>query len=204
VPRPGFAAQQFDVLRIEGVGGLCCLATVGVPSTKPFRRIPQVSGRSVRRHMMRIRYALIFVAVGLLASCDRAISPAQEQLDWATVSGRQMILVSTTDPDGEPRTTRLWIVVVGESGYLRSADTQWAKDVERNPNFLLIVGDASYPVSATRVPAGTDEHSRVMDAYSEKYGLLGRTVLRFYSLIGRYSGPSDARILRLEPEPPGV
>ncbi|MHC4991924.1 MAG: hypothetical protein ACYTGC_13185 [Planctomycetota bacterium] len=115
-----------------------------------------------------------------------------------------MILVTTTDPSDEPRTTRLWIVVVGESGYLRSADTQWARDVERNPEFLLIAGDLSYPVSAMWVPFGTDEHSRVMDAYSEKYGLLGRTVLRFYSLIGRYSGPSDARILRLESEPPAV
>lgn len=153
---------------------------------------------------MRIRYALFLAAVGLLASCGREISPAHEQLDWATVADRQMILVSTTDPDGEPRTTRLWIVVVGESGYLRSADTQWAQDIERDPNFLLIAGDASYPVSATRVPFGTDEHSRVMNAYSDKYGLLGRTVLRFYSLIGRYSGPSDARILRLKSEPPGV
>jgi hypothetical protein len=153
---------------------------------------------------MRIRYALILTAATLICSCGREISPAQDQLAWSTVADRQMILVTTTDPDGEPRTTRLWIVVVGESGYLRSADTPWAQDVERNPNFLLIAGDVSYPVSATRVPSGTDEHSLVMDAYSEKYGLLGRTVLRFYSLIGRYSGPSDARILRLKSEPPAV
>jgi hypothetical protein len=118
---------------------------------------------------MSIRYALILTAATLLCSCGREISPAQDQLDWSTVADRQMILVTTTDPEGEPRTTRLWIVVVGESGYLRSADT---------------------PL--------------VMDAYSEKYGLLGRTVLRFYSLIGRYSGPSDARILRLKSEPPAV
>ena len=115
-------------------------------------RTLQVMGRSVIRQTMRIRYALIL--------CGRAISPAHEQLDWATVADRQMILVSTTGPDGEPRMTRLWIVVVGKSGYLRSADTQWVQDVERNPNFLLIAGDASYSVSATRVPFGTDEHSR--------------------------------------------
>jgi hypothetical protein len=153
---------------------------------------------------MRLRYALIFTATVLLTSCGRTISPSQDQLDWATVADRQMVLVTTTDPDGEPRTTRLWIVVVGESGYLRSADTRWAQDVERNPDFLLIADDVSYPVSATRVPFGVDEHARVMDAYSEKYGLLGRTVLRFYKLIGRYSGPSDARILRLKAEPPVV
>jgi hypothetical protein len=151
---------------------------------------------------MRIRYALILGVAALLASCGRTISPAQDQLDWSNVADHQMILVTTTDPDGEPRTTRLWIVVVDDSGYLRSADTRWAQDVERDPNFLLIADDVGYPVSATRVPFGTEEHSRVMDAYSEKYGLLGRTVLRFYSLIGRYSGPSDARILRLKAEPP--
>jgi hypothetical protein len=153
---------------------------------------------------MRTRYVLILAVIALLASCGRETSPAEEPLAWTIVADRQMILVSTTDPEGEPRTTRLWIVVVGQSGYLRSADTRWAQDVERNPNFLLIVGDASYPVSATRVPFGTDEHARVMDAYSAKYGLLGRTVLRFYSMIGRYSGPSDARILRLESQPARV
>jgi len=150
------------------------------------------------------RYALILAATVLLASCGREIAPAQEPLDWDTVADRQMILVTTTRPDGAPRTTRLWIVVVGEHGYLRSADTRWARDVEREPDFLLIAGDTSYPVSAKRVPFGTDEHSEVMDAYSEKYGLLGRGVLRFYSLIGRYSGPADARILRLEAEAPSV
>jgi len=150
---------------------------------------------------MRTCSVLILIVIVLLVSCGREISPAQEPLDWATVAPRQMILVTTTDPEGEPRTTRLWIVVVGESGYLRSANTRWSQDVEQNPNFLLIVDDASYPVSASGVPFGTDEHARVMDAYSAKYGLLGRTVLRFYSMIGRYSGPSDARILRLESEP---
>jgi hypothetical protein len=146
---------------------------------------------------------IVTVAV-LVASCARATSPAQDQLDWTTITERQMILVTTTDPEGEPRTTRLWIVVHDGSGYLRSANTRWFRDVEREPNFLLIVDDVSYPVRATRVAHGTDEHGRVMAAFAEKYGLLGRTVLRFYGLIGRYSGPADARILRLEAQPPAA
>ncbi len=153
---------------------------------------------------MHSRYVLFLAAVSLLASCDRAVSASQEQLDWRTIADRQMILVTTMDSNGEPRTTRLWVGVIGESGYLRSADTRWSRDVKRNPNFELIVDELSYLVSATQVPFGTEEHARVMDAYPEKYGLLGRTVLRFYSLIGRYSGPSDARILRLRAEPPAA
>ena len=153
---------------------------------------------------MRLSYALVLIVIALLSACHRAVSPAEEQLDWSTIADWQMILITTSDSEGEPRTTRLWIVVLGESGYIRSADTRWSRDIERNPNFLLIAGDMSYPVSATRVPFGTDEHSRVMDAYTEKYGLLGRAVLRFYSLIGRYSGPSDARVLRLHAEPPSA
>jgi hypothetical protein len=151
-----------------------------------------------------VRGVTILTVAVLVVSCGRTTSPAQEPLDWATVADRQMVLVTTTDPDGEPRTTRLWIVVVDGAGYLRSADTRWSRDVQREPNFLLIVDDLSYPVSATRVPYGTDEHARVMEAFAEKYGLLGRTVLRFYSLIGRYSGPSSARILRLKAEPPAA
>jgi hypothetical protein len=151
-----------------------------------------------------VRGVTILTVAVLVVSCGRTPPPAQETLDWATVADRQMVLVTTTDPDGEPRTTRLWIVVVDGAGYLRSADTRWSRDVQREPNFLLIVDDLSYPVSATRVPYGTDEHARVMEAFAEKYGLLGRTVLRFYSLIGRYSGPSSARILRLKAEPPAA
>jgi hypothetical protein len=115
-----------------------------------------------------------------------------------------MILIKTTDPEGEPRTTRLWIAVVDEFGYLRSADTRWYSDVQRDPNFLLLVDELSYAVTATPVPFGTDEHARVMEAYAEKYGLLSRVVLQFYSLIGRYSGPSSARILRLSAGPPAA
>lgn len=148
-----------------------------------------------------MQHATLLTVAVLLLSCGRTISSAQDQLDWATVADRQMILITTMDPEGEPRTTRLWIVVVDRSGYLRSADTRWSRDVQREPNFLLIVDDVSYPVSATQVLYGTDEHARVMEAFADKYGLLGRTVLRFYSLIGRYSGPSSARVLRLKAEP---
>lgn len=153
--------------------------------------------------MMR-RVGIGLFAAFLLLACGRSTSPAQEPLDWSSLVDRQMILVTTTDPEGEPRTTRLWIVVQEGSGYLRSADTRWSRDVTRDPSFLLIVDDLSYSVRATPVPYGTDEHARVMDAYAEKYGLLGRTVLRFYTLIGRYSGPADARILRLQVEPPSA
>jgi hypothetical protein len=147
---------------------------------------------------MRSANCLLILAALALLSCGRAISPAHEPVEWATLAERQMILVSTTDPEGRPRVTRLWIVVIGDAGYLRSADTGWARDVARNPEFGLIVDSVSYPVRASSVPFGTEEHARVMEAFAEKYGLLGRTVLGFYSLIGRYSGPSDARILRVE------
>lgn len=149
--------------------------------------------------MKRWRHgALALATMAWLASCGRAYAPAPEALDWGTLADRQMILVSTTDPDREARITRLWIVVAGGSGYLRSTDTGWARDVERDPDLLLIVDELSYPVRATPVAFGTEEHARVMDAFAEKYGLLGRAVLGFYALVGRYSGPSDARILRLE------
>lgn len=115
-----------------------------------------------------------------------------------------MILVVTTDPEGQPRTTRLWLVVIDESGYLRTSETPWSHDIERDPSFSLLAGNTSYPVSATRIGFGTEEHARVMAAFGEKYGLLGRTVLRFYSLIGRYNGPADARIFRLHADPPTV
>jgi len=115
-----------------------------------------------------------------------------------------MIWVVTTDPEARPRTTRLWLVVLDGFRYLRTSDTPWSHDIERDPSFLLLARSVSYPVTATRVPYGTDEHARAVEAFGEKYGLLGRTALAFYSLIGSYSGPSDAKMFRLTARPPAA
>jgi hypothetical protein len=151
---------------------------------------------------VRLQHVGMLSIVLLVAACDRTVIPSAAPLDWEALRDRQMVLITTTDPEGRPRTTRLWIVVVDDAGYLRSADTRWSRDVARDPHFLLLVDGTSFPVSATPVPHGTGEHARVMAAFAEKYGLLGRAVLRFYSLVGRYAGPADARILRLEAKPP--
>ena len=153
---------------------------------------------------MRVQCAIVSVAVVLSVACHGDVKPATKTLDWSTIAANQMILAVTPDPDGNPRTTRLWIVVLDGFGYLRTSETPWSHDIERDPSFLLLVNDLSYPVSATRVPYGTGEHARVMEAFGEKYGLLGRTVLAFYSLIGRYSGPADAKIFRLTARPPAA
>ena len=146
---------------------------------------------------------IVFLWAGFLIACARAISPAPEALNWKIVEERQMILVDTKKPNGDLRTTRLWIVVHNGFGYLRSADTRWSRDLEREPQFQLIVDELSYPVRGTRVPYGGEEHAAVMDAFWEKYGVMSRMTLRFYKLIGRYSEPSDAKIFRLEIDSPG-
>lgn len=153
---------------------------------------------------MRVQSAIVSVAVVLSIACHGDVKPATRTLDWSTIADDQMILVVTTDRDGNPQTTRLWIVVLDGFGYLRTSETPWSHDIERDPSFLLLANHLSYPVSATRVPYGSDEHARVMEAFGEKYGLLGRTVLAFYSLIGRYSGPADAKIFRLTASPPAA
>jgi len=161
----------------------------------------QLNSVSVGRQLVQVRSAIV-LAVVVLAGCRSDVKPATTILDWSAIAGDQMILVVTTKADGEPRTTRLWLVVLDGSGYLRTSDTPWSHDIERDPTFLLLARGVSYPVTAARVTYGTDEHTRVMEAFGEKYGLLGRTVLAFYSLIGRYSGPADAKIFRLTARPP--
>jgi hypothetical protein len=153
---------------------------------------------------MKRRCAITLAVVALLAGCRGDATPATTILDWSAIANDQMILVVTTQPSGEPRTTRLWLVVLDDSGYLRTSDTPWSHDIERDPSFLLLARGVSYPVTATRVPYGTAEHARVMEAFGDKYGLLGRTVLAFYSLVGRYSGPADAKIFRLAARSPAA
>jgi hypothetical protein len=94
---------------------------------------------------------------------------AGEPPDWSAIKDVETVSVGTTNEDGSVRYTTVWLVVVGGRGYLRTGDTSWGANVDRNPNVTLVIGEQEFALRADMVEAD-DERALVTAAFNEKYG----------------------------------
>ena len=137
----------------------------------------------------RFRPFLAFLAVVslvMLAGPANAAAP-----DWAAVADVEEVQVLTTNEDGSPRETTIWLAVLDGQGYIRtSRSTTWGGNAERQPDIALRIEGSEYPL---RVSFMTDEALReqVVKAFREKYGWFDG-----FANIMRGSSP---RIMRLDP-----
>jgi hypothetical protein len=115
---------------------------------------------------------------------------SSEPPDWEAVADTQTVEVLSTDEDGDPRETTIWLIVVDGQGYIRtSQSTRWGKNVARNPDIALRIGEGEYPVRASFVD---DEalRERIVKAFRQKYGWIDG----FLNIV-RGSSP---RLMRLD------
>lgn len=111
--------------------------------------------------------------------------------DWNSVADVEEVRVLTTNQDGTPRETTIWLAVVDGRGYIRTSGwTRWGDNVERNPEIALRIGDTEYPLRASFVE---DEalRAKIVATFREKYG-------RLDGFLGVFRG-SKPRIMRLDP-----
>ena len=94
---------------------------------------------------------------------------AGEPPDWSAIKDVDTVSVGTTNADGTVRYTTVWLVVVGGRGYLRTGDTSWGANVDRNPNVTLVIGEQEFALRADLVEAD-DERALVTKAFNDKYG----------------------------------
>lgn len=123
--------------------------------------------------MARLALAVALCAAWLLpppagAASEEAPGPA-EAPDWDAVADVGVVNVVTRDEDGDPRDTRVWLVVVDGAGYIRTGSTTWGGNVARDPELVLRVEEREYPLRAEFV---RDEalRERIGSAFREKYG----------------------------------
>jgi hypothetical protein len=117
-----------------------------------------------------IRAPLIACLLVIAAACATSAPPASvTPLDWAAVADEGTPTIVTRDPDGDERVTKLWVVVVDGEGLIRTGDSRWFRNIERDPNVDFWIGGHSYPLRAELV---TDPSlkERAGDAFREKYG----------------------------------
>jgi hypothetical protein len=114
----------------------------------------------------------------------------EDAVDWTRYAEEGTVKVITTNEDGSARETRVWLSVVDGQGYIRTGNTRWGGNVERNPEVALRIGETELPL---RVEFATDETERdaVKAAFREKYGFADWI---FDPFRGR-----DPKIMRLIP-----
>jgi hypothetical protein len=113
---------------------------------------------------------------------------AGEPPDWSAIKDVDTVSVGTTNADGSVRYTTVWLVVVGGRGYLRTGDTSWGANVDRDPNVTLVIGEQEFALRVDLVEAD-DERALVTTAFNEKYGWSD-------SMIGWFRGDRP-KIMRL-------
>ena len=138
------------------------------------------------------RSSLVAILVGLSAVLACASSPpsaADAPPDWVALADVGTPRIVTIDPDGDERVTRIWLAVVDGQGFIRTGQTRWFRNIERDPDVMLRAGGSAHPLRAV-LERDTDVRERVTQAFRTKYGFSDR-------LIGWFASREDANILRL-------
>jgi hypothetical protein len=113
-------------------------------------------------------------------------------IEWTRVADVQTVQIVTTDEDGSPRDTKIWLVVHEGHGYVRSSGTRWLANVERNPDVVVRIGEEEHPLRASPV-RDSETYEAVLQAFREKYGFSDILTGIVRGLAG------TATILRLDP-----
>jgi hypothetical protein len=117
---------------------------------------------------------------------------AATAFDWKTMAGVNTVTVTTTNEDGTPRETTVWLLVLDGYPYLRTGSTRWGANVERDPDVKLHVGDRDFLLRAVRVTDPTLSE-RLQQGFREKYGWSD-------ALLGLLPG-AGTKLFRVDPRP---
>lgn len=110
---------------------------------------------------------------------------------WAPYREASVVEIVTTDDGGEARVTKVWTVVLGESAFVRTNDSQWLANIRQGSKVYFRAGDVEREVRAVEIGDESIRES-VEEAFKEKYGLVQRVM----SLV-RITEPT---VLRLDPK----
>ena len=105
-----------------------------------------------------------------LAAC-LASQSARADVDWSELADRSTVVIATTDADGEPRETTIWLCVMDGQGYVRGGGGRWIANAARDGDVSLQVGERELALRAT-VLTDAGEIARVTAAFREKYGFV--------------------------------
>ena len=136
--------------------------------------------------MQRVPRAIpSILCMALLAA---ALPAGADAPDWNAVKDVQTVEILTTNEDGSAKETTIWLAVVDGQGYIRTGNTSWEANIERNPDVSLRIEGTEHPL---RVEFVTDAalRTRIEQVFREKYGFSDSFIAIFRS--------GDPKIMRL-------
>ena len=126
---------------------------------------------------------------GALLALAWLFPAAAAAADWAPFAETKTIEIETQDEDGEARETKVWIVLVDGTGYVRTNDSRWLANIRRGSAIEIRAGETTLAVSAAEV-ADEATRERVEQAFKAKYGAMQK-LMSFFRI-------SEPTVLRLE------
>lgn len=114
-------------------------------------------------------------SIGLLffALACATPTPSDAPIDWRRIDEPWSLHVVTIDEDGDERVTRIWLALVDGRGALRTGDSRWWQNLQRDPALRIRVDGVDHPVVAEFVD-DRETRARIDDAFVAKYGWLER------------------------------
>ena len=123
--------------------------------------------------------ALVLSTAFAIAAPDRA------RAAWADVKDEKEIIAIVHDEEGKPREVKIWIVVLEDNGFIRTRNTSWRGELERDPNARLKI--AGKEIAVRPVPVKDPEvYRKVNEAYTAKYGRISHI---FLAIMRPFLGP---------------
>ena len=140
--------------------------------------------------MPRFPSARIVPALVVAALTSAGSAASASELDWSQVADVGVIEIITNDEDGDLRETKVWFVLLDGVPHLRTSDTRWRANTQRDPGVLLRIEGVEY-VQLARDVSSPEMIERVDQAIRAKYGWRDA----FFQVFAT----SDPDILRLAP-----
>jgi hypothetical protein len=138
--------------------------------------------------------ASILIARDARAQATPSAAASAGAPDWTALAAEEEVQVVTHDAGGELRDTTIWLAVVDGQGYLRTGETRWRANLERDPDTVFRIAGREYPMRAQHV---TDPEliARINAVFREKYGFSDR-------FIGWFSDPAEGYFIAMVARPP--
>ena len=122
---------------------------------------------------------LLLAGALVLASANAALAA------WSDFKDEQEIFAIVHGDDGKPREVKIWLVVLDDQGFVRTRNTSWRADLERDPKAALKIKDKEILIRP--VPVKDPElYKRVNEAYTAKYGVVPHI---FLAIMRPFLGP---------------
>jgi len=114
------------------------------------------------------RFSWIAVAAGL-ACVSGSAAADNDPIDLQAAAERWSVHIVTRDRDGDERVTRIWIAALNGVSVIRTGDSRWWRNLERDRNCRIQVSGTDTPARVEFV-SEREEKARIDDVFLEKYG----------------------------------